>query len=317
MKLTINIFFLALFSLLLCFFSYRFCYFIAEKYFFDKFFYQKSISHGYNPPNRQFNYLDYGNRAKDLMALENPSVKNVLGISDDNYYRIVVIGDSHVWGSGIRNEQRFSKLLENKFNKIKPTKVYSYGKCGNNTLDYYDVYKQISSILTANLYIIVPVTNDAILLTDDLDNPITNLCQKENPNEKPIMNVGDDPGKMIDSSWINPINQCIVNKSLEFLPTNNAIYFIDKNYDNDNSQFKYYLQSLNKNNKYVLSTEVGKYMDKYKKYFDPHNLSDNHNIYDNFSISRVEPHPNALANQMYADILFNEITTNSKWNFHN
>jgi hypothetical protein len=116
-------------------------------------------------------------------------------------------------------------------------------------------------------------------------------------------------GQQIIFSWNNIINQCIVNNSLSLLPTQNAIYLIDKDYNRQNEEFKVYLKLLNNNNKYLISTEVGRFMEKYKQYF----ISED--IYSNFEISKMELHPNAIANQMYADILFDEITTNPSWNF--
>lgn len=57
-------------SVFFCFLSYRLCYFIAEKYFFDKFFYKKSTTHGYwlenKPPS------DYGDQAKAISFCRQP-----------------------------------------------------------------------------------------------------------------------------------------------------------------------------------------------------------------------------------------------------
>ncbi|MFA5025583.1 MAG: SGNH/GDSL hydrolase family protein [Candidatus Shapirobacteria bacterium] len=297
------------FTMIICLTTYFICYFIAEKYFFDKFFYQKSISHGYVLSEENFNYATYGDRGKDLATLENPNQLKTEIFQDE--FRIAIIGDSHVWGQGVKNNQRFAKLLHDKLNKIRSTRVFSYGKRGNNTLDYYNTYQNISNIVFANIYIIVPVTNDAILNKNNISHPFVTSCEKKFPKEKPLFFSENYPvNTIIDHSWINPINQCIVDSSLQSLPTSNAIYLIDKDYYRDNTQFNYYYQSLLKNNKTILSTSIGKFMDHYKKYFDD-------NVYKNFNLSPSDPHPNAIANQMYAEILFDEITTNPKWNFSN
>ncbi|HWS48741.1 MAG TPA: hypothetical protein VN174_01660 [Candidatus Methanoperedens sp.] len=307
MKKTNRIILLVLLSLSLCVIVSYLCYRLAEKYFFDKFFYQKSNTHGYVLSEENFNFLDYGDRGKDLSALNN--LNELKGEILQNQFRIAIIGDSHVWGQGVRNNQRFAKLLEKRLNKIRPTRVFSYGKRGNNTLDYYNSYQRISNLIFANLYIILPVTNDAILNKSNTNDPITNNCQKKYINEKPTYFIEDFPiDSIINQSWKNPINQCVVDQSIQLLPKDNAIFLIDKDYHRDNTQFDYYHQLLTKNNKTTISTSIGKYMDKYKRYFDE-------KVYMNFSLSPTDPHPNALANQMYSDILFSEITTNPKWSF--
>lgn len=314
---------LTLFSTLICFLTYCLCYFIAEKYFFDKFFYQKSVAHGYYPPGAEIQYADFGNRSKDIISLYNHKLTN-----DPKVYNIAIIGDSHVWGQGIRNNQRFAYLLENKLNKIRPTKVYSFGKGGSNTLNYFRMYERIlSSSISINTYIILPVSNDALINVgdkendvaganiDNQDDPILQDCQKLFPKQKTSIYPGNKNNPMnkyipesIGLSWKNPINACVVNESIKRLPSNNAIYLVDKDYLRENPELKEYQRLLSQNNKYQISTEVGKFMDKYKRYF-------NKNVYQNFNVSLSDPHPNALANQMYTDIIFAEITTNPKWNF--
>src|SRR3989344_6833304 len=104
----------------------------SEKYFFDKFYYYKSASHGYvnpiwNPLINGSNPSIVEERIKDLRALIEITRKDSEAnnqLSPSNYFRIAIIGDSMVYGLGIRNNERFSYLLEQKLNKIKPTKAY-------------------------------------------------------------------------------------------------------------------------------------------------------------------------------------------------
>ena len=312
-RLFLKIFFLFLTSIFICFLTYRFCYFIAEKYFFDKFFYQKSVIHGYFPSNNSTQFSDFGDRSKDLISLDNSKLKG-----DPKKYKIVIIGDSHVWGQGIRNEQRFAKLLKNKLNKIRPTEVFSLGKLGYNTLDYSQIMIKSSSFFSADLYIVLPVTNDAIINNENQNSPILLNCQKQFPDQTPLYFLQNDQlsnnnlqnyiSDQINLSWQNPINTCVVNESLKLFPASKTIFLIDKNYNRDNQQFEIYQQLIYQNNKYQISTEVGKFMNNYKKYFKD-------NTYSNFEVSPSDPHPNTLANQMYTDILFDEIITNPQWNF--
>jgi hypothetical protein len=147
---------------------------------------------------------------------------------------------------------------------------------------------------------------------------LTLTCQTQFPQIKPItVPTQDDQLKqvndtyitnLIDNSWKNTVNTCIVDQSLKRLPTENAIYLIDKDYHRDNHQFDTYVSLMASNHKTIISTSIGQYMDRYSQYF-------NSDVYKNFIVSPSDPHPNALANQMYADILFAEITKNSKWGF--
>ncbi len=303
---------LIIFSLLISFLTYKICYFIAEKYFFDKFFYQKNTNYGYWIPNKKLSYQDFGDRAKDLLALDNKNLK-----ADPYKYNIVVFGDSHLWGQGIKNEQRFAKLLEDKLNKFFPTKVYSFGKPGNDIIDYRNFLVKTQYYFTANLYIVLPVDNDALINSNHDDSTILSNCQKEFPKLNPIFTPKDYEKvsnqtsyleEQISLSWQNQMNVCVVDKSLQFFPVNKTIFLIDKNYNRDNPHLKIYQQLIFQNGQYQISTEVGKFMNKYRNNF-------NKKVYSNFQVSHLDPHPNALANQMYADILFDEIITNSKWGF--
>jgi len=308
----LKIFFVILFSLTISYLTYRFCYFIAEKYYFDKFFYQKSIKHGYIPDDMVFDYAKYGKRAQNLGDLTKSNPGNILGTTDDkNNYNIVIIGDSFVWGQGILNNQRFATILEKKLNKIRPTKIYSYGSCGDNLLDYYNVYKYISHNTSVDIYIFSLVSNDAILNTENITDSITHQCQNKYPNLKPLyFNIETDAYiQPITQSWNNPINQCIIDNTNKLLPVDKSIYFIAEDYDENWDITVMYKSYLERNNKFILSSSTGKNIPKYSKYW-----IDN-KYWDYFKVSQSEGHPSVLANQMYADILFKEITTNPKWNF--
>ena len=319
-----------LISLSFCFLSYFFCMFIAEKYFFDKFFYRKSSVFGYNYYSSP--QPDFGERNIYLSKLTSIDSSHLLETIDDDQsnYIISIIGDSYVWGQGIKNKQRFSKLLENKLNKIRPTKVISIGEIGNNSLEYLQHYDQIKKLYNSNLYIFTLVYNDAFINQGENQYypeyySIINQCQEMYPDIKPVyeiyeylMNQGYDfnqdgvneiISKAHDESWKNPINICIEKEISARLPTQNSLYFFADYYTDDNQNYSVYKNILSETNKTIIDSRVAKNYPKYKKYLSQDN------IYDNFIVSQKETHPNALANQMYADILFNEITTNPKFGF--
>lgn len=105
------------------------------------------------------------------------------------------------------------------------------------------------------------------------------------------------------NSWSNPINLCVLNNSLAKLPTENGILFLADEYFNDDYIYKKYRDYLIKNNKLIISAIKGRQMSNYSNYWTE-------NVNENFKVSKKELHPNALANEMYADILFDEITIN-------
>jgi len=314
---------LTLFSLLLCFLTYRLCYLVTEKHLFDKLFYQKSVAHGYGLYyNPKLKLENFGNRAKDLIILES-NYQPILDVTDNSKFKIAIIGDSFVWGQEIINQQRFAEILSNQLNKIKSTKVISLGRPGWNILDYLRTYQQIKNLYSPDLIIFSLVTNDILINQLGIGNStdLITHCLQLNPNSSVVYDTdlnntsqNNFPDNKLETlyqiltkAWSNPTNQCILDSSLKILPSDNAIYFIAEGYDNwdQTRSFKQYL--LN-NYKYTLSSDIGKNMAKYRKNWE-------NDPWKNFIISTTEGHPNALANQMYADILFNEITTNPKWRF--
>ncbi|HWS48743.1 MAG TPA: hypothetical protein VN174_01670 [Candidatus Methanoperedens sp.] len=301
-------------SILLSLSTYLFCYLIAEKYFFDKFFYQKSIAHGYIPENyNKSNHIDFGERSQDLETQSNFKLDDM-----EKTYTIVIFGDSYLWGQGVKNNQRFSHLLSKKLNKIRPTKILSLGKTGWNIVDYLNNYQSLSKTLNPNITIFSLVENDILVNKNDKSSPVYNQCLSTTQNYRPVFDsdfISQNDihhllnyESFITSAWNNPVNMCILNQSLSILPKDKSIYFITTDYFGNNFLYKKYQEFLINHSKYLLSTNINTLkLPKYIKYYN--------NIQKYFIISQKEGHPSALANQMYADILYNEITTNPQWEF--
>lgn len=298
--------FLVLFSIFIVYITVSLCYFIAEKYFFDKFFYQKSLTHGYLlRKNNKIDYKLYGKRSQDYINF----IKNypLLDTFDKQKFTIVIIGDSVTWGQGLKNNQRFISLLEQKLNEIKPSKVISIAYPGWNILNHLYAYQQIKEKISPNLIIFSLVLNDINIYEADRSYPIVLECQNLYPQQIAISEENQNTSKtpsLIDP-WINSTNLCVLDKVIQQLPTKDAFYFISDSY-NSQPGSEIYMQYLLKNSKNTGSSRLGENLPNYKKYW-----LDNPWLY--FTISKTERHPNALANQMYADILFNEITTNPIW----
>lgn len=315
-KKTIKISILILFIFAFCIGTYQACFFIAEKYFFDKVFYQKSAIFGYNP-KEDVPLSSFGKRSRDLPLLtQNTDISNI------NKFKVVIIGDSYVWGSGIKNNSRFASILEKKLNKIRPTQVFSFAKPGWNILEYNDAYKKIETTISPDLTIFSLVNNDIFVYPDNKNDPIYSQCSTKSAEITPTFDIVVsklDPDTEADkiekeyvqnnyNAWANPINNCIIDHCLSNLPTKNAIYFITEDYFDNWDLWTEYKKHLTLANKYIVSSSIGINLPKYTPYWkkDP---------WVDFSASKSEHHPGSAANMMYADILYNEITTNQDWKF--
>ncbi len=221
---------------------------IAETYFFDKFFYFKSIEHGYWGVEQKFSRESFGERASDLIQLDKDfsvinSGERVLGVSSDEIYTIALIGDSYVWGQGVRFEDTVSQLLEKKLNQYKNTTVLSLGDSGDSILDFLMRYDRAKQTYPIDLYIFVLVQNDFLLKEDYKEKYKQMLvfrgCQDLFPEQEPVYDLSnnwteiiiDDPEayqeklqEKYDQSLRSKLNLCILDHSLQALPTDNAIF---------------------------------------------------------------------------------------------
>lgn len=298
---------LILFSLLLCLSTYFLCYFIAEKFFFDKFFYYKSTKYGYWILNNQkLTFNDFGKRGQDISMLTSNHSK-ILGAQDNNIFKIAIFGDSLTWGQGLTDNQRFVTLLEKKLNKIRPTKIYSFANCGDNIFDDYAKYQLSQKVLgTADLYIFALYNNDLVFnndnryQTNDFIKEISSDCKGES-----IFDVSFSGDANIDfnkprelSLGENSLNFCTYKKLLPLLPKEKAIYI-----DLGNAIEKWNVQT---NFSKLINTDLPSVKINYQENCTNTTLC---------QISQSDSHPSALINTKYSEILFDQITNNSKYNF--
>ena len=137
------------------------CFYLGEQYFFDVLFYKKSVLHGYyNPQNSHFAWLDNQvekPRRRDLAdILAGKTWSKKAGVKT-----IVVIGDSYVYGVGIRKSQRFSNLLAPELKKLGITaEVYTFAEPGNSIMDSFALYQLVKKQLDPDLIVLGIVSND-------------------------------------------------------------------------------------------------------------------------------------------------------------
>jgi hypothetical protein len=112
-----------------------------------------------------------------------------------------------------------------------------------------------------------------------------------------------------DQSYANPKNICLLNKLIPLFPQNNSIFFEADIHSKNVPGFEKYQKTIKENNMTLISVDLAINYEKYKKYFDKKDFSI-------FRVSEKDAHPSGFANQMYSDILFEEITNKPEWNFN-
>ncbi len=290
---------------------YHIGYFLAEHLFFDKFFYRKSVTHGYLQ-NGETNFSKFGKRAQDIIWLQNKMKDQNTQQSDSisNTFNIAVIGDSVTWGQGIKNDERFPILLENRLNKIRKTKVYSYASVGDNFTQNYEKIKFLESIKTEHkidLYILALVHNDAFVTISSrylptLSAPILESCNEYgdyiyNTSVDPKTNY-DDYKKKIEEALNSPANNCLINKMIEELPSNLIIFETDNIFKDDPLHDKY-VSIFEKFNIDAISP-----LPNLTGYTNPEHL------FFKMIVSKTEGHPSVFANQVFSKTLYEEIIQN-------
>jgi len=310
--------------------SYRLFLFISEKYFFNELFYQKSNSYGYRFEEREkfsekvadllLKRKDKNNikkRGEDLDSLINQSVndeENILDKEIDEGYKIAVIGDSYVFGVGIKERERFPVLLEKKLNEITPTKVYILGESWDSILDHYAKYLLAEKHLDIDLYIFHIVDND--LLLGELDKypnkkSIFDELKRNCPGEAFFYDESLSFDEMHLKSFSKDYaNLCLLSEIIKKMAKDNVVFFPTSvvpslaQLGNDRSS-----------EKYVWSYTMNTYLDRIKEgggnILSPNSLENF--IYE--PVSSIEVHASLRTHRLYAELLFKEITENSTFDF--
>lgn len=313
------------------------CYWVAERYYFDKLFYRKSALHGYGETEWLSPELDTNptlkKRKADLAFLLSSSENknsNVLGMTtdsnQDDAFEIAVIGDSMAYGTGILEKETFSALLEDKLGATHSVNVYNFSLPGDHLLDNYAKYLAVKEKINPDLYIFGVVTND--LLIDYIGKYNNEEIKQE--FDSTCMGVELPENKKID--WKN-MTDIDMNLKL-FFPTlldgTCNIHYLEQvlsklEVDKD----KIIFMSYSPLDKYNIYTSDQEFLEK--KWSTPQEES---NQKENFVLSKfkfiitkhgytfIEPsheydrvspkegHPSAKAHRNYADVLFSYISSN-------
>jgi hypothetical protein len=329
----------SIFAMLSFFLSYKLVYWVAENYFFDNFFYRKSWKHGYylqkgSLRRKEFlKNLDF--RMNDLIEMRTGigKLNSCLIREDMDKFSIALIGDSYLYGMGVKNDERVSEklmiLFEEEFPERK-VEIVTLAKTGNSVFDYYIYSNRVKYYYNPDVFVYVLVNNDTTLKYEDYDFELYNY-------EKNLLNKCEEFGTISNSiftevlketndivyantvewetivnSWTNPANICIANKVLDLLPNNSLFvvgaYYVSREKElREMNLWQYFLPILSEKKVVLLYPDEVNEKDRYEKFWsDPEKF---------MQVSSKDHHPSKILHQIYADLLFEEIITNPRWGF--
>lgn len=293
------------------------CYWIAEHFYFDKFFYQKSTIHGYwLSQDSSYQQLKvFGKRGQDMLALQQfifeQKSPSVLGAQASNEYTIALFGDSYVWGVGVTEEQRFAHLLEKKLNEYRPTKVLVYAVEGDNIIDQWRKYQAFFRTGTqADLFLFGVVHNDAFLKKNSWYGNEGQEKVDECLGET-IWDVSEDwndidvgtvyPQRVKRSLEPDTKNFCIVQKLFGDFPKKNALY-VDLDSLLTSNPITLVMGDLYRNAGFPVLT-----------FSTP--ATDLTPAQERMFVSQKERHPSVLAHKMYAEEIIKSLMNDPKFGF--
>lgn len=296
-----------------------------EKFFFDQLFYKKSPIHGYSkfvPIISKDNSI-IEKRRKDLHAIYATQKSNVsvLGSKTEDPYSIALIGDSMIYGLGVRENQSVGRILEKKLNKIRPTKVYVMAMPGDSIVENYAKFLAAYNTSKINLYIVALYHNDTIYdhanrypNESDVYRHLVNLCP--NPEFIPNENWGKIEWERLVYDVLIPsysplfANRCWLEKAVISMAnkTDMLMFFlldleIGEIYGNDSKSPDNMFNHVVALGRNTVTAAGGSTISGFG--IRPS---------ENFQyVSKKEFHPSAETHRLYAERLFQEITNNPKW----
>ena len=288
---------------------------------FDLFVYQKSVEHGYFPFWRNVAPEEYGARAADITALRNamkafgespesesPDASWLRNESEGKYV-VALIGDSFIWGQGVRNEERFAHLLSERLNSVRPTRVLSLANCGDNLMENYLKYEAVGRIVQH-----IDVVVFGLVSNDLLVNPgparydseglqqILDLCPNM-PLVEDLLATGGRAEQLRNRRirlTFDPNsgygNHCVLERlAASYLPSEDSIYFLFWS-----GMSERYTAALEAAGLDVLDATPA--------------LSESLNQGD-WRVSPKDGHPSAKAHAVFADLLFSKIAKDPRYRF--
>jgi hypothetical protein len=292
---------------------------VAEHWFFDRFFYQKSLAHGYWVSTEGgFEGLKaFGKRGEDILALEEFIQKKsdgaVLGATTESSQTIAVFGDSYVWGTGVKEDQRFAHLLEEQLNRYQSTKVFVFATEGDNIVDQWRKYQAVKRTgANIDLYVFGVVHNDALLKKNSWHGnegqEKIDQCEGETvwdvTEDWSQIDVEDEyPKRVKQSVLVGTKNACVILKLLPDFPRDKALYVDLDSLLTSNPDTLALGEIYKRAGLPVLSFEM----------IGPDLSSQQERLF----VSKKERHPSALAHRLYAEEIVRVLMSDPRFGFLN
>lgn len=313
-----------LLSGLAIFVAWRLAILVSERFFFDRLYYKKSEVYGYHP--RKYNLLNYRNntvledRIRDLRELVNRTSSlenqdNVLGAEVDPRFKVVVLGDSFVFGLGVKQSERFPEILQQELNRYRPTKIFVLAQADDGMLENY-AKLEMAKQLKPDVVIFTILHND-FLIDSTSKYPGENALYtglKANcklpefrytwPKKKiaipQLINEAFYPSvqpQYANLCYFDQIVKELVKEKTLFFSLHQEAYRYREAADEASQKNAYIIEQYSR----IVQNHGGQII-----YFDESKYT---------PVSQRESHPSAKVHALYAEQLVKEITTNPKYRF--
>jgi lysophospholipase L1-like esterase len=285
--------------------------------------YKKSITHGYyefwptelshwNNVRTNFN-LNHRNddllNLIDAMIGDEEAIKFFNQEKEKKIFKIALIGDSMMFGSGVKKNQTLSSYLQKQLGRR--VKVYNFSFSGDDILDNYIKYVYVEKYLEPNVIVLGLVSND-LIFSNLSSYPLKESEYKKlsyESSEKIMISI-NDPKAYVDYEFEDLVRNLYLPS---FKPDTQNFYFLTQiatKIDLDKTILLSYacpiklVECLDKNDYGCLDRSI--YYDYLSVFNEEKTVLDFCEM-DYMRISEKEGHPNAKTNKNLAKALANLI----------
>lgn len=304
------------------------CLILTEQYFFDTLYYEKSVEFGYtpyeqNPLAASEVHPVVEKRLSDLRTVfSNSTDARVLGQqTDQEKYQVLVIGDSYVYGNGVRNGQRLTDVLTERLNLLRPTEVVVLAQPGDSLMDNYYKYLRALQTFDPDVIIFGMVEND-LLLGDDgkyhgeeqLFAELRSVCPQAEYRDLPRTTPYENYQQILDVMFVptfhpQTANYCYLRQIASWLAKDDRVFFYS--FQPLTAEYEPAPGSAEHTAWEIMHTYANEVEAQGIPVLSSGNLAD----FTFRVVSGREVHPDAKTHQQYAASIEKELTTNPRWNF--
>lgn len=300
---------------------------ISENYLFDKLIYRKLPNYGYWSESNDFREKKFflaslmlSSRVKDVKNIEKSyNSGKVLGVSYEGgkRFKVVVIGDSMAYGTGVRTEQRFGYLLQKKLQKLYPVQVYVLALPGDSIVENYTKYLLAKEKIQPDLVIFTVLNNDLIFREPDrypLNREIYEYLVRNECKNQPLFvydwkDQNASQEQMMERAYYPSIdenkgNLCVLKTVAKLLAKDPKVMI-----------FSYFPSSADRcrtpDTQSLANLVECKLI---QNFLEAGNMVVSPGAdFDYQSVSEAEGHPSVQTHEKYAQIIFDEMVSNMRW----